>query len=79
MWVSIKPENDKSLSVAAETDNGYFVSETLNTPPLGHVKPTLCAKLKARKFTQYRLGITTADRITVNGVNTSVVYTNNVK
>ena len=79
VWVSIKPENDKSLSVSAETDNGYSVSEMLNTPPLGHVKPTLCAKLKARKFTRYRLGITTADRITVNGVNTSVVYTNNVK
>lgn len=79
VWVSIKPENAKSLSVSAETDNGYSVSETLNTPPTGHVKPTLCAKLKARKFTRYRLGITTADRVTINGINTSVVYANNAK
>lgn len=79
VWVTIKPENEKSFEVSAMADTGENVSQTLTTPPHGFVKHTLCAKLKARKFTHYKMGIKTKDRMTFVGANATVIYTNNVK
>ena len=79
VWVTIKPENEKSFAVSAMTDTGEKVSQTLTTPPHGYVKHTRCAKLKARKFTHYKMGIKTKDRMTFVGANATVIYTNNVK
>lgn len=79
IWVSIKPEHNKTLTISVNTDNDEAMETSVTTVPIGAVKPTVTAKLKPKRFIRYKLGLKTSNRMTMLGANVSVSYTINTK
>lgn len=59
LWIALKPDTDGYLDITAETDNrSEFANYPADAPDTGDMPKTKRLKLKAKKFTYYKLKLT---------------------